>query len=569
MFLPTTQKEALALGWKRLDVILVTGDAYIDSPYIGVAMIGKVLVNNGFRVGIIGQPDISCGRDITRLGDPELFWGVTAGCMDSMVANYTAAKKRRKSDDLTPGGRNTKRPDRAVIVYTNLIRQYSKTKKPVVLGGIEASLRRISHYDFWTNRVRRSVLFDAKADILVYGMGEKAIVEIANRMKAGRPVTGIRGTCHAAKKIPEGYIPLPSHQTVAADKEAFAAMFKTFYANTDPIRAKGLYQLQDTRYLLVHPPQPPLSSEELDHVHGLDYERNAHPSYAGKGDIRALDTIRFSLTTHRGCYGECSFCAITAHQGRLVTSRSEASILEEAEKIAALFGFKGIITDIGGPTANMYGFECDKKQKKGACGHRHCLTPEPCRHLPVNHLPQIRLLKKIEQINGVKKVFVSSGIRHDLVLADKKYGRFYLETICRNHVSGQLKTAPEHIDPYVLELMGKPQIDAFEKFVSLFKNINREIDKKQYLTCYFIAAHPGCTMEHMKDLKRFASRVLGFTPEQVQIFTPAPSTVSTLMYHTGKTLDGRTVFVEKDVKKKEAQKFAVTGRGKIRKRYLP
>ncbi|NOY70036.1 MAG: YgiQ family radical SAM protein [Deltaproteobacteria bacterium] len=566
MFLPLTQKEALALGWERLDVILVTGDAYIDSPYIGVAVIGKVLADAGFRVGIIAQPDVSCDCDISRFGEPELFWGVTSGCMDSMIANYTATKKRRKSDDLTAGGINNRRPDRAVITYTNLIRRYCRTKKPIVLGGIEASLRRISHYDYWSNRVRRSILFDAKADILVYGMGERAVVELAEHLKAKQPVTGLRGTCHIAKQAPEGWIKLPSHAEAAADKDIFTKMFNIFYANTDPVTAKGLCQLQDTRYLIVNPPQPPLNTAELDHVHELDFERGAHPVYVDKGPIRALDTIRFSLSTHRGCYGECNFCSITAHQGRIVTSRSEASILSEVEKIVAHPGFSGIIADAGGPTANMYGFECARKLKQGACAGKRCLTPEPCRHLPVSHLAQIRLLGKIAGISGVKKVFVASGIRHDLVMTDKKHGRRYLETICKNHVSGQLKTAPEHTDPFILELLGKPGAGAFKQFASLYETINRHSGKNQYLTCYFIAAHPGCDMSHMKALKRFVSSVLRFTPEQVQIFTPSPLTISTLMYYTQKTEDGRPVFVEKDMHKKEAQKMVITGRRKKQKK---
>ncbi len=558
MFLPTTKKELAALGWDAIDIILVTGDTYIDSPFIGVAVIGKVLLDAGYRVGIIAQPDISSGADILRLGEPTLFWGVTGGCMDSMIANYTATLKKRKSDDLTPGGRNTRRPDRAVIAYTNLIRRYFKNTVPIVLGGIEASLRRISHYDYNTDTVRRSILFDAKADLLIYGMGEQTVLELAAHLKDNRPVTDIRGICHISSQCPEGCIELPPHADVAAEEAAFIDMFQTFYINNDPITAKGLCQLQDTRYLVHNPPRHPMTTAELDRICELEYEREVHPFYRSGGDVRALDTIRFSLATHRGCYGGCHFCAIAIHQGHTLIDRSEASILREATLLTAHPEFKGIIQDVGGPTANMYGIECVRKKKQGVCTERHCLTPAVCRHLPVSHRRQIRLLNKLRQIPGVRKVFIASGIRHDLILADNKYGRLYLEEIIRHHISGQLKIAPEHAADPVLELMGKPGIEATTRFVSLFSDINRRLNRKQYLSCYFIAAYPGCTDSDMAAVKRFASRVLGFSPDQVQVFTPSPSTIATLMYCTETDpFSRRRLFVEKDLKKKERQKQIV------------
>ncbi len=557
MFLPTTKNEMISLGWDALDVVLVAGDAYIDSPYIGVAVIGKFLCAAGYRVGIIAQPDVSNDHDITRLGEPELFWGVTSGCMDSMIANYTATKKRRQQDDLTAGGENIRRPDRAVIAYTNLIRRYFKDTRPIVLGGIEASLRRISHYDFWSNSVRRSILFDAKADLLVYGMGETAVLEIADRLRDGRPITGIAGTCHIAREKPDGLLELPPHETVRSDKTTFAEMFHTFYRNCDPLTASGMVQQQDTRFLVHNPPRPLPDTATLDRIYELDYERDAQPGHRAEGAVRALDTIRFSITTHRGCYGECHFCAIAVHQGRTIVERSEASILKEASLLTRHPKFKGTISDIGGPTANMYGIECAIKRKKGACADKRCLTPTICRHLPVRHGRQIALLKEIQRLPGVKHAFIGSGIRHDLILHDTKSGPAYLDNLIAHHISGQLKIAPEHSENRILELMGKPPIEQTKEFISRFDQANRKLGKKQFLTLYLIAAYPGCTTEEMHRLRQFVKQTLKFTPEQIQIFTPSPSTMATLMYYTGRTIDGRRLFVETDPKKKEKQKQVV------------
>jgi uncharacterized radical SAM protein YgiQ len=555
MFLPTTYKELKNLGWDQPDIILVTGDAYIDSPHIGVAVIGRVLAAAGFRVGIIAQPDLKADKDIQRLGEPKLFWGITGGCMDSMVANYTATKKKRHGDDLTPGGNNNRRPDRAVISYANLIRQYFKNTKPIVLGGVEASLRRVAHYDYWSDSVRRAILFDARADILTYGMADKAILEIAQRLKAGQNIDDILGTCVISAESPSGYLELPSYEESAADKKSFIKMFDVFYANNDPLTAKGLYQKHGNRYLLHHPPQPHLTPDKLDKIYALDYTREVHPYYLKQGKVRAMDTIKFSLTTHRGCYGECNFCSIGLHEGRKIISRFEASILEEAKRIAARKDFKGYIIDVGGATANMYGIDCARKDTKGACHDKRCLTPEVCVSLKTDHARQIRLLKNLRKIPGVKKVFVASGLRHDLVLADKKSGVSYMRELCLHHISGQLKIAPEHVSPSLLKLMGKPQAQKLSNFKQLFEKLNEEAGKKQFLTYYFIAAHPGCGEEDMHELKSFAGRELRINPEQVQIFTPLPSTYSALMYWAGiDPFKGKKIFVEKDTAKKQNQK---------------
>ncbi|NTU43298.1 MAG: YgiQ family radical SAM protein [Nitrospirales bacterium] len=563
MFLPTTKDEMRERGWDSLDVILVTGDTYIDSPYIGAAVIGKVLTRAGYRVGIISQPDIKDSDDIRRLGEPSLFWGITAGSVDSMVANFTALKKRRRSDDFTPGGENNRRPDRASIAYANLIRRHFKGSKPLVLGGIEASLRRISHYDYWEDGIRRSVLFDAKADILVYGMGEKTVLELARRLKTGEDFREIRGICYAAKEPKEGYFLLPSHDEVREDKEKFTEMFHLFYRNSDPLTAQGLCQKQDTRYLIQNPPPPSPTEVELDEIYDIFYEREVHPFYRKQGQVKAQETIRFSITTHRGCYGECNFCAIAVHQGRTISSRSATSILMEAEAITRLPGFKGNISDVGGPTANMYAIECGKKLTKGSCRNKRCLFPESCKQLRVDHTRQRDLLRRLREIPGIRKVFIGSGIRYDMVMEDRVCGNGYLRDVVANHVSGQLKIAPEHTEETVLRRMGKPSARQLIAFKEAFDRLNKEMGKKQFLTYYLIAAHPGCDDRAMEKLRAFTSRELRITPEQVQVFTPLPSTYSTVMYYTDKDpFTGERLFVEKDLRKKERQKEIVTGAGR-------
>lgn len=555
-----TRAEIKAWGWDSLDVILVSGDACIDSPYIGTSVIGRWLVKHGFRVGIIAQPDATSSEDITRLGEPNLFWGVTGGSVDSMVANYTALNKKRRSDDYTPGGQNTRRPDRALIKYANLIRQHFKQTKPIVLGGIEASLRRVTHYDYWDDKLRKSVLFDAKADYLVYGMAERAVLELAQALKSGADPREVRGVCYIAKAPEYAYLQLPDHEACVQEKQAFAKAFETFYHNNDPVSAQGLCQKQDARYLVQNPPAHYLDEAEMDAIFALPYARDAHPIHKKQGAIRALETIRFSVTTHYGCYGECSFCAIAVHQGRTIRSRSEGSILEEVHDISRLPEFKGNIHDVGGPTANMYGFECGKKQEKGSCAKKPCTGRFVCKSLKLSHKRQIQLLQKIRSLPKIKRVFVASGIRYDLIEQDKHYGEAYLEEIIRHHLSGQMKIAPEHVSEKVLGFMNKPGKESLLRFREKFQKITQKYSKKQFLTYYFIAAHPGCSEQEMLELKRFASRELRLSPEQVQVFTPTPSTYASLMYYTGvdpKT--GKTIFVEKNLRKKQRQKELVKG----------
>lgn len=548
------------LGWDTLDIILVTGDTYIDSPYIGVAVIGNLLQAEGYKVGVIAQPDLD-NDDIARLGEPGLFWGITAGSLDSMVANFTASKKRRRQDDLTPGSINNRRPDRTTIVYANLIRRYFKNTKPLVLGGVEASLRRVAHYDYWDDKIRKSILFDAKADILAYGMAEKSILTLAAKIKNHEDFNKVRGICYIAKTPTPGYINLPSFEEVSGNKQKFIDMFQLFYQNNDPLTAQGMCQLHDARYLVHNPPSENMSQLELDRVFNLDYQREVHPFYKKNGPVKALETIKFSITSHRGCYGECNFCSISVHQGRTVISRSERSIIQEATAIAKLPGFKGYILDLGGPTANMYDIECARKLKSGGCKDKKCLFPVSCPQLPIKHRNQIKLLQKISRIPGVKKVFVASGLRYDMVLADKEAGLDYLREIVQNHVSGQMKIAPEHTAGKVLNYMGKPGTGALSKFRTEFNRLSKEAGKKQFLTYYFIAAHPGCSIEEMKELKDFTRRELKISPEQVQIFTPLPSTYSALMYYSGQDpFSGRNIFVEKEPGKKEQQKRVLTSR---------
>lgn len=565
MFLPTTLEEVKHLGWDRLDIILVTGDSYIDSPFIGTAVIGKVLLNAGYRVGIIAQPDPDTDFDVGRLGEPRLFWGVTAGSIDSMVANYTALKKPRRSDDYTPGGENRKRPDRATIVYANIIRRFSKKLHPgqpsrsIVLGGIEASLRRVAHYDFWDNSIRRSILFDAKADYILYGMAERSVLDLAAALRDGSDPHAVRGLSYISKEPRQGYLEIPPYEVVASDRNAFIDMFHTFYRNNDPVNAKGLYQKHADRYLVQNPPAPYQTQAELDAVYDLDYERAQHPYYEVQGPVRALETIRFSISTHRGCYGECNFCAIAVHEGRTIRWRSRRSILDEAARLSAHPQFKGYIHDLGGPTANMYGFECAKKLKNGACPAKSCLFPEICPLLEVDHRPQVELLRQVRRLPGVKKVFVSSGIRYDMVMGDAICGEEYLQEVVQHHVSGQLKVAPEHTEKRVLDLMGKPGPNSLLQFKAKFDHLSRQASKPQFLTYYLIAAHPGCTAQDMLCLKKFASEKLHISPEQVQIFTPTPSTYASLMYYTEMDpFTRRPIFVEKDPRRKERQKDILT-----------
>lgn len=563
MFIPITREEIKKLGWKQLDIILVTGDAYIDSSFIGVALLGKFLIKHGYKVALIPQPDWKSEKDITRFGEPKILWGISAGSVDSMVANYTATLKKRKKDDYTPGGINNKRPDRATIVYSNLIRRYFKNTSPIVLGGIEASLRRIAHYDYWSNSIRRSILFDAKATYLLYGMAEYSLLELTRALEEKKDPKHIRGLCYIAKEKPKKAIEVPSFEEVKTDKEKFTQMFLTFYQNSDPFYSQTLAQKHGDRFLIQNPPPLPLTPQQMDAIYDLPFENRAHPHYAKQGKIKALETIQFAVTTHRGCYGGCHFCAIPIHQGRIIQNRSQKSILKEIQSHTKHPDFKGIIPDVGGPTANMYLIDCYKKIKKGSCKHKSCLFPTSCKKLTINHKPQIELLKKIRQLPGIKKVFVASGLRYDLILHDQTYGELYLRELLTYHTSGQLKIAPEHIANELLELMGKPSNTPLIEFKKTFDQLNKKLNKKQFLTYYFIAAHPGCLEKHMQLLREFAFKKLKIRPRQIQIFTPTPSTISTLMYFTEKNpFTGEKIFVVKSLKEKQKQKDIVLGNSK-------
>ena len=572
MFLPTIKSEMKKFGWDNLDIIFVTGDTYIDSPYIGISILSNLLVKQGYKVGVIAQPNIE-SDDITRLGEPNLFWAVTAGSVDSMLANYTASRKFRKKDDFTPGGENNRRPNRASIVYSNLIRKYYKKTKPIVLGGIEASLRRIPHYDYWDDKFRSSLLFDAKADILIYGMAEKCILQLADSLKNGSDYKNILGLCYGVKEINESFflsdsygelkirediILSDSYEELKEDKLKFIKFFNLFYNNLDPFNAKTLIIPHADKYLVINPPQLPLTESEMDDIYDLDYEHDIHPYYKQFGKVTALETIRFSITSHRGCYGECNFCAISVHQGRMLSQRSVESIYKEAVRITNLPSFKGYILDVGGPAANMYGIECSKKVSKMQCKNKRCLFPEICKRLDLNHSKQIRLLKKLRTIDKVKAIFIGSGLRYDMIINDKKYGLEYLRELVGHHISGQLKIAPEHINCDILQLMGKPANKNLVEFKNKYEEFAKRVKKQLYLTYYFIVAHPGSSMKDAKDLKLFIKHELKLKPEQAQIFTPLPSTYSALMYYTEMNpFSLEKIKVEKDIRNKQKQKQMV------------
>jgi uncharacterized radical SAM protein YgiQ len=563
MFLPINKDECKKLGWDNLDIIFVTGDAYIDSPYIGVAILGKLLVKNGYKVGIISQPDIKGETDILSLGIPKLFWAVTAGSIDSMVANYTSLLKKRKKDDFTPGGINNRRPDRATIKYVNLIKQYDKYKKPISIGGIEASLRRIAHYDFWSDKVRRSILFDSKADVLMFGMSEKTILEFAYNLANNLSYKNIRGLCYISNKSEKDFLTLPSYEEVAGNKEKFIEMMKLFYENQDTLNSKGLMQKHGDRFLIHNPPQFLPTQEELDSFYELDFEYDVHPLIKKQGEVKAIHTLKNSITINRGCFGECNFCSIALHQGTTVISRSIGSIVREIEKIKKTKYFKGIINDLGGATANMYGYECDKKIKLGKCNNKKCIFPDVCKKMKVSHKKLIKLLKTVRKIQGVKKVFIQSGLRYDLIVKDKKFGDIYLKELINHHISGQLKIAPEHLDDDVLNLMGKPSNDILENFVKKFYTLNKSTHKKQYLTFYLIVAHPGCSLKKTEGLKQKLLKTIKVIPEQVQIFTPLPLTWSSVMYYIEKNpFTKKKIEVVKNLKIKRIQKEILLGKRK-------
>lgn len=560
MFLPISRQEVEKLGWDYIDVILISGDAYIDSSFSGIAAVGKYLLKHGFRVAVISQPDIDCDKDITIFGEPRLFWGISAGCVDSMVANYTSSGKPRKQCDFTPNGINNKRPDRASIVYTTLIRRYFKNTKPIVLGGIEASLRRIAHYDFKTDKVRRSILFDAKADYIIYGMGELPVLELAKALDNNESVENIKGLCFISKDKVSNAVEMPSFEEVCTDKRAFYNMFKIFYNNSEAVSGKRLIQKTGDRYLIQNPPAY-YDDNILDEISDIEYERAVHPQIKGK--VKAIDTIKTSIISHRGCFGGCSFCAIAVHQGRRVVSRSAASIEKEVKSMVSKKWFSGTITDIGGPTGNMYMMKCKKMEKLGACTHKHCLYPEVCNGMNTDHAPLLNMLENIRNIKGVKNLFATSGIRADLAVNDKENGKRYISEIAKNYVSGQLKMAPESADLKVLKAMKKPDNSSFLEFCSLYKNYSKKYNKNQYISCYFIAAHPAESEKEAYNTRKFIEKNLDFNPEQVQIFTPTPSTWATCAYYTGLDEDGNNIYVEKSLSKKEKYKSIIMGNNKV------
>ncbi|AEJ18347.1 YgiQ family radical SAM protein [Gracilinema caldarium] len=547
-FLPISQEDLAERGWDSLDFVFISGDAYVDHPSFAAAVIGRVLEAEGYRVGIIAQPDWTNPQSYLALGVPRLAFLVGAGNMDSMVAHYTANRRKRSEDAYSPGGKAGYRPDRATLKYVEGIRSVCKGV-PVIIGGIEASLRRLVHYDYWTDKVRRSILLDSKADLLVYGMGEKPITEIARRLAAGEPIhtiTDVRGTCvfNYGEPLldPHCTVRLPDFETVArpdeTGKRAYAWHFMLQKEHADPISGKILIEKTDTRWVIQNPPPLPPTTEELDHIYELPYTRQSHPVYQQAGGIPALTEVAFSLVSSRGCYGSCSFCAITFHQGRVVRGRSQKSLLREAALLRELPEFKGYIHDVGGPTANFFRPPCPKQAKGGACTTKECLSPEACSTLRADHREYLEVLRKLRALPGIKKVFIRSGIRFDYLLLDHNFGEAFLEELCAYHVSGQLKVAPEHVSDTVLNIMGKSGNRVYEQFRKKFEAINRKLGLKQYLIPYFIASHPGSGLNEAIELAEYLKKT-GFIPDQVQDFYPTPGTLSTAMYYTG--LDPRTM----------------------------
>lgn len=552
-------------GWDRVDFVCVTGDAYVDHPSFGIAVVSRLLESHGFRVALLSQPDWRSAADFKRFGRPRLGFLITAGNLDSMVNAYTAARKRRSRDVYSPGGAAQRRPDRASIVYAVRAREAYKGV-PIILGGLEASLRRLGHYDYWDDRVRRSILLDAKADLLVYGMGESQIGELSRRLAAGENVgtiTDIPGTVYATSTAPEPGSTgmLPPFEDAAADPRRFAESFRIQYDNTDPVTGRRLaepYRMPNApsgdgaRWVIQNPPAPPLSREEMDRVYSLPYARAWHPMYEGDGGVPALEEVKFSLTSSRGCFGSCSFCALTFHQGRSVVSRSHGSLEEEAQLLTRDPTFKGYIHDVGGPTANFRFPACAKQLTRGACRDRQCLYPAPCRSLRIDHEDYLTLLRRLRKLPGVKKVFVRSGIRFDYLLADEK-SRFF-EELCEHHISGQLKVAPEHVSAKVLSAMGKPSHTVYEAFEKRYMETNRRLSKKQFLVPYFISGHPGSDLAAAVELAEYF-RDHRFIPEQVQDFYPTPGTLATCMFHTGiDPRNGRKIYVPREAREKSMQR---------------
>ncbi len=533
-YLPISRADMSVRGWNQCDFVYVCGDAYVDHPSFGHAIISRVLEAHGYKVGIIPQPDWRDKKSITILGKPRLGFLVSAGNMDSMVNHYSVSKKRRSEDSYTPGGIMGKRPDYAAVVYSNLIRSVYKDS-PIILGGIEASLRRLAHYDYWSNKLKRSVLLDSQADLISYGMGERSVVEIADALDSGIPVkdiTFVRGTVYRTKSLESvyDYELLPDYEELLKDRKEYAKSFFVQYSNTDPFTGRRLVEPYKSVYVVQNPPARPLTMTEMDDIYDLPYMRNYHPSYEEAGGVPAIREVKFSLISNRGCFGACSFCALTFHQGRIIQARSHDSLMREARMLTDDPDFKGYIHDVGGPTADFRHPACEKQMTKGACKNRQCLFPEPCKNLRADHGDYIELLRKLRSLPKVKKVFIRSGIRFDYVLADPK--RTFLRELCQHHVSGQLKVAPEHVAGSVLKCMGKPENAVYLQFVKEYNEMNGRLGKKQYLVPYLMSSHPGSTIKEAIELAEYL-RDLGYMPEQVQDFYPTPSTISTCMYYTG------------------------------------
>lgn len=559
-FLPITKEDMKKRGWEQCDFVYVIGDAYVDHPSFGPAIISRVLESHGYKVGIISQPDWKNEESIQILGEPRLGFLVCGGNMDTMVNHYTVAKKKRLTDCYSPGGEMGKRPDRATIVYCNLIRRIYKNK-PIIIGGIEASLRRLAHYDYWSDKVKRSILLDSQADLISYGMGERCIVEIADALASGieiKDITFIDGTVYKVKSLESVYdaIKLPTYVEILNSKQKFAESFQIQYCNTDPYSAKRIVeQYKENEYIVQNPPQKPLTQAEMDRTYALNYMRDYHPVYKEKGGIPAIEELKFSLVSNRGCFGGCSFCALTFHQGRIIQTRSHESILAEASQMIWDKDFKGYIHDVGGPTANFRHTACEKQKTKGACINKQCLFPEPCKNLTVDHSDYLSLLRKLRELPRVKKVFIRSGIRFDYLVADKN--KVFLRELCEHYVSGQLKVAPEHVSDTVLNLMGKPKNSVYTEFIKQYKKTNEQIGKDQFVVPYLMSSHPGSTLKEAIELAEYL-RDLGYMPEQVQDFYPTPSTISTCMYYTG--LDPRTmreVYVPKSPHEKAMQRALI------------
>jgi len=555
-FLPINRTDMEKRGWESLDFLYISGDAYVDHPSFGTAIITRLLESEGYRVGVLAQPDWKSNNDFMRMGRPNYAVLISSGVIDSMVNHYTASRKPRSSDSYSPGGKAGLRPDRAVIVYANKAREVFKGI-PVIIGGIEASLRRFAHYDYWDNKVRRSILLDSKADMIIYGMGEKPVLEIASLLAKGTDISNIRnvrGTVYLSDSYEQDrpHIMLPSYEEVKENKRSYAEAFMLQYNEQDAFSGRTLIQPHGDKLVIQNPPAYPLTEKEMDRVYALPYERTYHPSYESLGGIPAIKEVEFSITSHRGCFGGCSFCALNFHQGRVIQRRSQASIISEAKKLVWQPGFKGYIHDVGGPTANFRDASCEKQKKYGSCKNRQCLYPEPCRNLKVDHREYLELLRKLREIPGIKKVFIRSGIRYDYLMLDKN-DDFFRE-LCEHHVSGQLKVAPEHVVDRVLEKMGKPGRKVYDAFVKKFYEINRELGKEQYLVPYLISSHPGSDLKAAVELAVYLNKI-GYTPQQVQDFYPTPGTLSTCMFYT--SLDPRTmkrVYVPSSPKEKAMQR---------------